>query len=608
MRFDRTVWIAVLLVYLAGLADRAGGVLPPVPLFVESFECGDARRWSAIAGGSVPAGPPPGVFVPQVACSWSGPAPGDPFPSNVNVLATPLVADFPPGAPGTREVVFVTYNGTDGANDACRGDTASLFGVLRLADAATCAPIANVSGADERLIATATPAVGDLDNDGVPEIVALRARDSAGPAYGPVAFKWDPVDARYERWWAASGTDLATLCRWDGPVLHDLDDDGFAEVISGTEVFDGQTGARLDDGSFLPASAFGWPSVGDVDADGSPELVTSSLRGWNAGSGSWLAEGGASGAIGSTAYADFGTPSGASLDASVRDGIAEIVRSTASPSAVSLERLDGTVVFSVAGAGAGVPATGDFDGDDRAEVAVSSGGKMRVLDLDCVLPVAGCVGGFVRWETDIQDFASGRSTTTAVDLDLDGRLEAVFADECWVRVFDRLTGDVLASVARRSCTWSEGVAIASVGGGAELFVGSNPNCTITCPAIDPIQRGVRCSTGSHCPSGTCDAGYCRCGGDPQCPADHSCVAPPAGTPGTGNTCRANRTASPTSGFQVLREASGRWGATGGIWNQQPFSVTNVGQAGALPRTSDWVPNFLIPGRNDFRAADSRCAP
>ena len=396
----------------------------------------------------------------------------------------------------------------------------------------------------------------------------------------------------------------------DGPVLHDLDDDGFAEVISGYEVFDGRTGGRLDDGAFLPASTFGWQAVGDVDADGAPELVATSLRSWVPATGTWQLEPGSTGAVGSTAFADFGTPSGASLDASVRDGIAEIVRSTSSPSAVTLERLDGTVVFSVANAGAGAPAIGDFDGDDRAEIAVSSGDKLRVLDLDCALPVAGCAAPFVRWAADIQDFGSARSGTTAVDFDLDGRLEAVFADECWLRVFDGLTGDVLASVARRSCTWSDEVAVAdSEGDGSgDLVVASNASCGVSCPTIDPIQRGMRCAGASNCLSGSCDAGYCRCADDSECPAAHSCVAPPPATPGAGNTCRANRGSDPTAGFQVIREAAGRWGATSGIWNQHVFSLTNVTPQGGIPATSEWVPNFLVPWRNDFRAADSVCAP
>ena len=119
MRFDRFVVVAMLLVKVGAAGESASGLEPPVPLFLESFECGDARRWSAVAGGTVPPGPPVGVFVPEVACSWSGPAAGDPFIGHVHVLASPLVADLPPGLPGSREVVIVTYNATDGGSDTC---------------------------------------------------------------------------------------------------------------------------------------------------------------------------------------------------------------------------------------------------------------------------------------------------------------------------------------------------------------------------------------------------------------------------------------------------------------------------------------------------------
>jgi len=597
--------VSALASMLLGL--EALGAAPPATLFAEAFECGNSRRWAVTQGGSVPPGPPVGVFAPQTVCEWTAPEVGDPYPAHTNVLATPLVADLPPGAPGSLELVVVTYNGTDGGDPACKGSDANFFGVLRLIDAATCAPVANVSGLDEKLIATAAPAIGDLDGDGTPEIVALRARDSVGAAAGLVAVRWDPIDNRYERWWATTGTSIGSLCRWDGPVIHDLDDDGLPEVISATEVYAGTTGARLDDGSVLPAATLGWLSVGDVDADAHPELVGTGVWEWNVGSGSWVADAAAAGAAGSTAYADFGTPDGAGLDASVRDGIAELVRSNST--AVTLERLDGTAVFTVAGAGAGPPAIGDFDGDGLPEVAVASGGSLRVLDLDCAAAGAGCVGGYVRWQSTIRDLASGRATATAMDLDVDGRLEVLHADECWARVFDGLTGDVLASVARRSCTWSEGVPIADGGGSARLFVASNANCTLAaCDAVDPIQRGVHCTDGAHCGSGVCDAGYCRCSTAAECPAAHACTTPPGGTPGSGNTCRADRTGAPTAGVRVVGDVANRWGPAGRIWNQIPFSVTNVEIAGGIPATSQWEPNFLIPGRNDFRAADSVCAP
>ena len=67
MRFDRFVVVAMLLVKVGAAGESASGLEPPVPLFLESFECGDARRWSAVAGGTVPPGPPVGVFVPEVA-------------------------------------------------------------------------------------------------------------------------------------------------------------------------------------------------------------------------------------------------------------------------------------------------------------------------------------------------------------------------------------------------------------------------------------------------------------------------------------------------------------------------------------------------------------
>ena len=60
-----------------------------------------------------------GLFSPAVACQWTGPDAGDPYPNHANVLSTPLVADFKFSADGGTphpSIVFNTYNCEDGAS------------------------------------------------------------------------------------------------------------------------------------------------------------------------------------------------------------------------------------------------------------------------------------------------------------------------------------------------------------------------------------------------------------------------------------------------------------------------------------------------------------
>jgi len=89
-----------------------------------------------------------------------------------------------------------------------------------------------------------------------------------------------------------------------------------------------------------------------------------------------------------------------------------------------------------------------------------------------------------------------------------------------------------------------------------------------------------------------------------------CVAPPAGTPGTGNTCRSQHPngtmangANPNQhGIRVLNDKLNRWASSRPMWNQHAYSVTNINEDGTIPKTSEWIAkqNFKTPGLNNYR--------
>ena len=135
----------------------------------------------------------------------------------------------------------------------------------------------------------------------------------------------------------------------------------------------------------------------------------------------------------------------------------------------------------------------------------------------------------------------------------------------------------------------------------EIVIGSNANCNVACPAIDPIHRGERCISGADCTSGSCDAGYCRCKANNECSAGHVCAVPPANTPGAGNTCRAEHPAgAKKTGIRILRDQLDRWSSSRAIWNQHAYNVTNVADDATIPQTAKWTQNFLVPDLNNFR--------
>jgi hypothetical protein len=140
--------------------------------------------------------------------------------------------------------------------------------------------------------------------------------------------------------------------------------------------------------------------------------------------------------------------------------------------------------------------------------------------------------------------------------------------------------------------------------------------------VDPLWPGVTCAQNDECVSGSCVEGLCRCTTDAECGNDFvysdvtpnevlvgpACHPPIAGTPGTGNVCRAefgNVTTFPVAnkhfaGVFVYRDKLDRWASSRNLWNQHAYSITNINDDGMVPQTSQWPQNFKDPALNNFR--------
>ncbi len=539
-----------------------------------------------------------GLFEPNVQCEWIGPGAMEPFPDHANVLTTPLVAQLPTPSGFAGEILVVSYNCDDGGSPASMGTDPGCFGIIRILDGQSCTLLESIDDPMNRVIAAPTPSIADLDADGTPEIVAHRANG------GIIAFRWDGM--QYQTWWVSTTTDIVGFHRWDAVAVHDLDDDGFPEIVSGSEVYDGMTGARLNPGQVVAGSTNspGVVSVlGDLDVDGEVELIASDVYRWDTAMNRWeLAyDGPAAGK--NFAFADFGTPgmTAAQFDPLTLDGVAEVV--AAGVNTVSLWTLDGQMIMTAPINNGGPPTVGDFDDDGFPEIAAAGGTEYVVYDLDCAAAGPGCAGAYIRWTQPSQDSSSAQTGSSIFDFEGDGPAEAVYADECFTRVYEGATGDVLYSAARTSCTWYENPIVADpdFDEKSEIIVGSNTNCSISCPLIDPIHPGVRCEENADCPSGTCDNGLCRCGDDTECSEGQQCVAPLPGTPGMGDVCRAAHPPDiALTGVRVLRDQLDRWASSRELWNQHAYSVTNVDDDLSVDSTSTWQQNFLDPELNNYR--------
>jgi hypothetical protein len=496
---------------------------------------------------------------PQVQCRWTDPPAGDPSPDHIQVMSTPVVVDFDlDNDPKTLapSIVFTTF------------PTAGSYGnpgVIRVVSGKDCTQQFTLSDPGDAALSPASPAVGDLDGDGRAEIV------SGAHGGGLVAFEYNPSTAKFERIWH-SGTctggvppitpDAPGPGNWAGPSIHDLDNDGSPEIILGATVYSAN-GCVKSNALGFPGYSQGYvPVIADVDEDGKMELVQgNAIHEWNSASSAWVAEAyfaGTGQPAGQVAVADMGDYPLASLGGQDKAEVVVISSGTA-----RVQTIEGTVIFGpvpIPGGGTGGPPTiADFDGDGRREFASAGGANYVVFDFDCLAGgnVAGCNGAAktdgVLWTQPSQDQSSNVTGSSVFDFDANGTAEAVYADECFVRVYEGANGTVLYSAARSSGTTYENPVIADVDGDYRTEIVSSVNNyagSLGCPATDPLF--------------------------PTAPFEQN------------------------HGIVILRDVLDRWAASRPVWNQHAYAVTHVGDHGEIPTTSSVAINWNDPKLNNFR--------
>ncbi|MCC6215732.1 MAG: VCBS repeat-containing protein [Polyangiaceae bacterium] len=568
---------------------------------------------------------PAGNFSPRVKCEFRTPPAGDPFPSHTDVQATPVVVRLGPQAPSIVAPFTATVPG---------GYTEDQ-GIVRVLRGDTCEVEANLGGGAAGyagwLVSSASVAVADLDGDAVAEVV-VRSGVGSVVAFTRKGGAWSVL------WESPAG--VAPVVRWAGPSIHDLDDDDVPEVIVESSVLSGANGAVLAGG------APGWvshsqgldPVLANLDDDPKLELTNgAAVWEWAVGAG-WVQEawfpGSSPSSPGFVGVADFG-PFGAGLATTPELAVV-------GPGAVRIQATDGSLALAptaLPGGGGGPPTIADYDGDGLPELAVAGQAFLTVFDPDCAgTPRSGgscgagaacddasgvpgpCPAG-ILWSRSTQDLSSNITGSSVFDFEGDGKAEVVYADECFVRVYDGTDGTVLFSQYRSSCTWYENPIVADADGDfrADLVTPSNLACSdgvsgIACQmldaqGVDTQFPGVRCVAAADCLSGSCDAGLCRCATGADCCAagtdaacldeGFACAPPPPGTPGTGNTCRAAHPRG-VSGIRVYADARDSWVQSRTIWNQHAYHVTHVNENGTIPRASQWQKNWLDPSLNNFR--------
>jgi len=301
-------------------------------------------------------------------------------------------------------------------------------------------------------------ALGDIDDDGVPEIVTMveylpttsgehegepveepdfpvgpppppdhHDEDDGAESAGmnlcyPAAFD---VEGNLEWLALEAGFD----CGGHTPALADLEGDGDVEVIIGATIIEGTDGSLVAIGSEGTGRYLAYEEIGaivsivDLDLDGFQEIIA-----------------------GRTLYDPMGEvicslpdpeldgfTAAADLDG---DGLGEFV--VVGNGLVVTAEDDCSILneWSLLGTGTGGPPTiADFDADGHPEIGVASATHYAVYEPD----------GTLVWSRAVTDASSHATGSTVFDFEGDGRPEVVYADEVALWILDGLTGDVRLS-------------------------------------------------------------------------------------------------------------------------------------------------------------------
>ena len=566
------------------------------------------ERASACRGASGPAAasdptckrdPVPGVFFPGAQCEWLAPAGRRSVSRTTSTCSRRRWSrrSTSTGEFSAPSIVFTSYNFTDGGAQSCESsDPTNYYGVIRVIDGRTCKQQATIAIADassrRRRVAIADIGGGDA----TPEIVGgaqrrrprrvhaeadrlggavadARRRSATRSATGPARRSTTSTTTASPRSCSTATSTTAQRQRARRVARRDRRRDR-------RRLHPGRRGRRRrrHDRAGHRHELYGWDKTAQ---NGMPKTTLPGAQRPHSRSPT-------------SARSRRTAPD----DRSTLDGIAEVALIAPRRRARLHRRRPRGVHREPAGRDAaargGPPTIADFDGDGRVEFASAGATAYDVFDPDCrgTPDPATCPSMTTNGVAVVRSrrrTARRTSTGSSVfDFDGDGRAEVVYGDECFTRVYDGITGKVLYSRYRTSCTWYENPVIADVDAdfNAEIVSTSNTNCNVACPAVDPIFDGVQCLDDSDCPRdhacgrerrGRSRSAAAAARRTLTAAATASCasIRSPDRRPRARSAAHRTRPAPPRPACACSPTRVDRWVNTRTIWNQHAYSVTNI---------------------------------
>jgi hypothetical protein len=208
--------------------------------------------------------------------------------------------------------------------------------------------------------------------------------------------------------------------------------------------------------------------------------------------------------------------------------------------------------------GMGPITAGDFDGDDRPDIAYTGFRGYVVLSgahlANPARPSTLSSDGVLLWSRETRE-DNGSTGSALFDFDGDGRVEVLYNDTERVLILAAADGEELASLCNTTGSVHEYPVVADVDGDGEADVILVANAFAS-PRPPPTPGG---------PTYRCQLGGVE---------------------------------SIQSGLRVLSSPDGSWVRAPRIWNQHTYHVTNVAESGAIPAIEP--SNWRVPGLNNFR--------
>ena len=433
-----------------------------------------------------------------------------------------------------------------------------------------------------------TPAIADVDADGLPEVVTVAYRGTGNNMLVMLNGEDGSENLMIP--------DSTYNVRWGtGAAVGNLDADAELEIVFMTKerqlVVIEHEGTEKWTADVSGGEKQGYPALANLDADSDAEVVIGGKwfdndgtlmqdKGWIGCNGEWcitaVADFNDDGQLdivgGNKVYESDGTLVWENIAAP--DGFVAVADMTldGKPDVVSISRgnarvlngVDGAVVFgpvAIPGGGVGgAPTVADFDGDGRPEFAAAGRGNYAVYDLDCAgdpVPTSLCSTGRndgILWSIAVQDLSSSVTGSSVFDFEGDGKAEVVYNDECHLYILSGEDGSELLKMENSSRTAAEYPLI--------VDVDADGNSEFVVPANDDQIIRDNCDTGTH-------------------------------------------------GLLAFGDTNDKWVRTRQVWNQHSYHVTNVEASGTIPaqENDSWSGNGLnnyrqnVQGEGVFNAAD-----